>query len=415
MGASGKGWCAAVVALAMGAAAAHAAFTQVERTVRVDPSGTACPGARFTRIQDALDAAAPNTQIVVCPGVYAEQLLVARAVRLRGLPGAVVRPAGMTANASSLRTGRPIAAVAVVTGPASIEGLVFDASDHGLTGCDDDGPLLAGVFVRGTAAKLRRNRIRGVRLGGADAACDNGVGVLAQGRGARALVTIADNLVFEYQRSGIVANEPGLRAVIRGNTVTGSGPTPLLAQNGIQVGFGAHGRVIRNIVQNNAAPSDGCTFDGGNLLYESDGGTIQGNVFTGNTAGVIVKGSRNRIARNTVDGLAGGAPVGLDGVSVIGDGNVVARNTVRNVSEAGIRLEGERNRAVRNTVSETHAASLCDATKAASPACAALLTRCGVGIWIAGGGGNGLAGNTLIANDVNVQDDGSGTVNARRR
>jgi parallel beta-helix repeat protein len=168
--------------------------------------------------------------------------------------------------------------------------------------------------------------------------------------------------------------------------------------------------VLRNIVQNNAAPSDGCTFDGGNLLYASSGGTIQGNVFTGNTAGVIVKGDRNRIVRNTVDGLAGGTPLGLDGVSVIGDANVVLQNTIRHVSEAGIRLAGRRNRAVRNTVTETHAASLCDATRAASATCADVLARCGVGIWIADGSGNGLAGNSLVGNDVDLHDDAAGTL-----
>lgn len=401
--------CAAVVALALGAGATHAAFTQVDKAVRVDRTGTSCPGAKFSSIQDALDASPAGAKIVVCPGVYPEQILVARAVRLRGMKGAIVRPSGMSANSTSLRTGRPIAAVAVVTARATIEGLEFDASQHGLTGCEDDGPLLAGVFIRGAGAKLRGSRVRGVKLTGDDASCDNGVGVLAQANGPRTPVTIANNLVFEYQRSGIVANEAGLRVTIRGNTVSGAGPTPAIPQNGIQVGFGAIGRVIGNIVQNNAAPSDGCTFDGGNLLYESDAGTIQGNVFTGNTAGVIVKGSRNRIARNTVDGLSGATAVGLDGISVMGDGNLVTLNTIRNVSEAGIRLEGARNRAVRNTVSETHGASLCDAQRLASLSCAALLTQCGVGIWIADGTANALAGNDLFANDLDLLDDGTGT------
>jgi predicted ribosomally synthesized peptide with SipW-like signal peptide len=323
-----QGWGAACVALAIGAGAAYAAFTQVEKSVRVDKTGTTCPGARFSRIQDALDAAAPGAKIIVCPGVYPEQLLVARAVRLRGMRGAVVRPSGMTANTTSIRTGRPIAAVAVVTARASIDGLDFDASEHGLTGCDEDDPLVVGVYLRGAGARLRGSRVHGATFESVDPACDNGVGVLAQANGARTLVTIADTLVFDYQRSGIIANEAGLRATIRGNTVTGSGPTPAIAQNGIQVGFGAAGKVIRNIVQNNAAPSGGCTFDGGNLVYESDGGSILGNVFTGNTAGVIVKGSRNRIARNTVDGLSGGTPVGLDGVSVIGNRILVLQNSL---------------------------------------------------------------------------------------
>jgi parallel beta-helix repeat protein len=387
---------------------AGAAFTSVDRSIRVDRTGTACAGARFTRIQDALDASKRGASIVVCSGVYDEQLRITKPVRLRGTRGAVVRPSGMVANTTSARTQRPIAAVAVVSAKARIEGLDFDASANGLAGCGEDTPLLMGVYFRGAGGRLERSRIHGVRLGDVDRACENGAAVVVQSTGGRLRATISDNLIFDYQRSGLVANEVGTRVVVRRNTVTGDGPTPDQAQNGIQVGFGAIARIVRNVVQNNHTPSSGCMFDGGNLFFEANGGVIAGNTFTGNTAGVLVTGSGNRIRNNTVDGFAAGAAAGLDGISVFGSRNVVTRNRVRNNSEAGIRVEGDGNRVLRNTVTGSSGAVLCDGLRA-DLACTAVIDECGMGIWVAGGHGNRVGRNKLAANDIPVRDQGAAT------
>jgi hypothetical protein len=62
------------------------------------------------------------------------------------------------------------------------------------------------------------------------------------------------------------------------------------------------------------------------------------------------------------------------------------------------------NRIVRNRVSGTRAALACEAART-RPECAAPLSVCGVGIWIAGGGGNRVARNVLTDNDVSMRDD----------
>ena len=118
MGPSSTGWCAAGVALAIGAGATHAAFTHFGKSVRVGKTGTSCPGARFSRIQDALDASSAGARIIVCPGVYPEQILVSRAVRLRGMRGAIVRPESMSANSTNPAVSSrfpPMEVIAVVT------------------------------------------------------------------------------------------------------------------------------------------------------------------------------------------------------------------------------------------------------------------------------------------------------------
>jgi len=402
---------AALVVALLRASTALGEFTELVGGIRVDATGRECPGAQFNRIQNAIDAVRPGQTILVCPGIYPEQITVTKRVQLRGARGAVVQPPGMVANTTSLRTGRPVAAVAVVTAPASIQGLDFDASLNGLVGCDPSSPLLMGVFFRGSSGSLKSSLVHGVTLGPADRSCDTGAAVVVQSGGGRPIqVALASNLIFDYQRAGVVVNEVGARATLRRNTVAGAGPTPSLAQNGIQVGFGAVAKIERNVVQNNATPSGGdCVFDGGDLFFQSDGGTIARNVFTGNTTGVIVNGSRNRVMRNILDGLSAGTPAGLDGISIFGDRNLVARNQVRNMSQAGIRLAGSRNRALHNTVSETREANLCVAARAL-PGCDNLLEACGMGVWIAGGSGNRAARNSLRGNDVPLRDDGARSI-----
>jgi hypothetical protein len=378
---------ALVVASSLATAAGAAILT-------VDDDRTNCPTAAFTSIQDAIDAAQTGDVIDVCAGTYAEQLFVNKAVRVRGRSGAHVQPTGMVANTTSLRTGLPIAAVAVVSVHASLDRLDIDASAAGFGDCSS-APMVMGVFFRGASGALRRSTVH-------DIPCANGTAVVVQGTARSTHVQIAGNVIHDYQRGGIVANEAGVTATITGNTVKGDGATSDRVQNGIQVGFGARARVRRNVVQSNAAPSDSnCFFDAGNLSYNADSGIISDNVFTGNTAAVLIAGKRNRVMRNVLNGMSGVDHLGLDGISLFGDQNTVTSNQISNMSEAGIRVDGNANHVLRNSVSGSHEADLCVAARLL-PGCADQLTTCGVGILVAGGSGNIVFGNTFADNDQNL-------------
>jgi hypothetical protein len=60
--------------------------------------------------------------------------------------------------------------------------------------------------------------------------------------------TIMRNVVNEYQKGGITLRGAGATAQIVNNTVKGRGNLPDIAQNGIQVSFGAEAAVKRNVV-----------------------------------------------------------------------------------------------------------------------------------------------------------------------
>ena len=70
--------------------------------------------------------------------------------------------------------------------------------------------------------------------------------------GSSATGTISNNAISSYQKGGITVNCPGAAASVSGNTVAGLGPVPYIAQNGIQIGFGASGQVMRNQVTGNS-------------------------------------------------------------------------------------------------------------------------------------------------------------------
>lgn len=63
---------------------------------------------------------------------------------------------------------------------------------------------------------------------------------------------IAGNTIEQYQKAGIVTNGPRTNVQIRDNIVTGLGPVAFIAQNGIQVGYGATAVVMRNTVSNHS-------------------------------------------------------------------------------------------------------------------------------------------------------------------
>ena len=63
-------------------------------------------------------------------------------------------------------------------------------------------------------------------------------------------MAITDNVVSDYQKNGIVVNGE-VSGTIDRNVVTGDGPITYIAQNGIQIGFGASGVIRDNEVSGN--------------------------------------------------------------------------------------------------------------------------------------------------------------------
>lgn len=318
----------------------------------VDDDKLDCPDAGFTRIQDAVDAAAPGSQIRVCKGTYVEQVSISKPLDLEADSGAVLMPASMQANASSLSSGRAIAAALLVsnTTNVTIRGLTLDGANNGISHCAPD---LMGIFFQDASGEIDRVAARNFKLSSSLNGCQSGTGIFVQsGNGGVSQVEIHRSTIHDFQKNGITANEIGTSASIDGNVVTGMGPTTGAAQNGIQIGFGAGGAIQNNTVTNNVwAPCTAvatCTSVATNILVEqSDGILVKDNVVGISQVNIFIHGNLGQALENRTSSTNV-----FDGIHIEGDQAQVKRNDVFNGAQSGIFIDGNNNVVQHNTITE---------------------------------------------------------------
>ncbi|MGB7469616.1 MAG: hypothetical protein WBW58_09605, partial [Candidatus Acidiferrum sp.] len=251
--------------------AAHASNTVI--VVGTNPAE--CPGAQFSTIQDAVNAASPGAIIRICAGNYPEQVNITKPLSLRGENGVVIQPSNVTANATGTASGQAIAAILLVPDVTGVEirDVIIDGTNSGITECSPD---LIGVLYQNASGDVSRVTVRNVKLSASLNGCQSGSAILVQsGGGGTSVVDIEDSSIHDYQKNGITANEVGTQVRIEGNAVTGVGPTTGAAQNGIQIGFGAGGSISRNSVANHiwspCVSLQSCDFTADDILvYQSN-------------------------------------------------------------------------------------------------------------------------------------------------
>lgn len=355
-----RGWTVVAlmaVAVALGAGPAGA----VTLVVAQDGMGSAAscddlaPTA-YTTIQGAVTAAAANDIVRVCPGVYDEQVVIDKPIRVLGVTGAIVNPTPVVANTTSLFSGAAMAAIVLVkdTTRATVDGLTVDGAGNGIAGC---APNLVGIFYRNASGTISNNAVRGIKLSPGLLGCQNGLGIFVQsGGGGKSVVNIEGNSVHDFQKNGITGNEPGTDIrVSKTNVVTGWGATLFLAQNGVQIGFGATGRVDSNVVSGHewtgctgACGGGSCPWtSSGILIYDASNVRVNQNTVGRSQGGIVHVGNSSRIDGNVVSDTAI-----CDGIAVFGNDNQVKNNVVTNSGEAGIFLQGDGNEVKGNRINE---------------------------------------------------------------
>jgi nitrous oxidase accessory protein NosD len=317
----------------------------------VDDDKVQCPTATFTSIQDAINAASPGSLIRVCPGTYTEQLSIDKSLRIEGDNGAILLPSAMVANTTG-SSGTAIAAAIFVKEAADveIEGLIVDTANSGITQCSPD---LIGILYQNSSGSIRHNAVRNTKLSVSLNGCQSGDAIVVQSLGSEtSTVTIDGNSVHDYQKNGITGNELGSEVTISNNIVTGLGPTTGAAQNGIQIGFGAKGTILRNTVTDNVwspcVSLEKCAFNAtGILIFQSDDVRVEHNTVATNQLGIYAGGQGDEIESNNISNS-----LVLVGIDFAGDNGLASRNDVTNSGQAAILIEGNENKIQSNDITE---------------------------------------------------------------
>jgi hypothetical protein len=252
--------------------------------------------------------------------------------------------AGYTITALDPPAGHFLGAVIKNAGAtAFVKNLKIEAS--GLANvCDGGDNRLRAILFEGAGGNIMSNTILGVNQG--FSGCQEGNGIEVRNapfdgtHPGTVTVTITGNTVSNYQKNGITANGD-VAATITDNTVTGLGPVPFIAQNGIQLGFGATGIVMRNKVNGSWFTGAGWT-SSGILVFEANDVMVHDNEVTGSQSGIVAESwcwsapsaDENRFMGNKVTGATWGVIVdaidfsGVSTCSATAGNNKVVNNTL---------------------------------------------------------------------------------------
>jgi parallel beta-helix repeat protein len=239
-------------------------------------------------------------------------------------------------------------------------GVYYDNTTSGnVTGATIFGANYYGVVVNGDVGKVAVN-VKGSTIHDiGETPLDgtqhgNAIYYRALGTGT-ASGTVSDNTLTNYQKGGITANG-NVSATITNNTVTGQGPVSYIAQNGIQVGYGAKATVTGNTVSGNAYTGSNLASSGGILVV---GGPCYGLPYT-----IGLNISKNTLTNNDVGVWLFNAAADCVSAPTTKTNNNVSLNTISNTAvtnttgyssscgyQAGVSDLGHKDAIVKNSIS----------------------------------------------------------------
>jgi hypothetical protein len=285
------------------------------------PTYDGTPADPFCTIVDAMTHASNGDTINIAAGIYDEQVIIDKDVTIEGAGlSTIIRPSQTTADGFTLfsRSTSPAlnSAPIVVTGDSAtnvtIRNIQIDGSEISSVPAGATG--FFGILFRGSDGVIDSITVHDID--GVGATIDNAIYISPMGETVS--VEVKNSNVYDYEKNGITGNFDGLAVNIHNNVATGSGFNDAIAQNGIQIGFGATGSVIDNVVSDHycfdisdcdADPTSDPSADGasGILLYASTGTVeVAGNTLDGNQFGIwSVASDAVNIHDNEVTGGSG--------------------------------------------------------------------------------------------------------------
>ncbi len=240
----------------------------------------------------------------------------------------------------------------VQNGGATADVTNVTITTNGLIDPCDEGPnRLRGILFDGASGSITNTHVTNINHVGAGlCGGDEGNAIEVRNFGASAAtcrVKIEDNTATGYQKGGIIANG-NVDATITDNVVDGLGPSPFIARNGIQLGFGATGMIKRNQVSNNEYTGPENASAAGILL-------VAGAYFFGSPYSVGAQIDQNTISENDVGvwvvelDASGNPPATMTNVKVVN--NTISKDGFTNPYQAGVSDSGNNDKIIANRIS----------------------------------------------------------------
>lgn len=272
-------------------------------------------------IAHAVSEAPSGAKISVGAGTFTTPLAISQSLSIvgtvqSGANATVLNPSSTVPDTDSTyqnASPQTIGALVDVTGGATVglTDLTINGAGTSATfsGCQDD---FVGVYFHNASGSLTNVGVKGVELPQVDFGCQDGLAVYAatdEGSATGSAVTMSSVNVKTYDKNGITCSDPHTSCTITNSTVKGIGPTPLIAQNGIQLSYGAVGTVTGTTISGNSYTGGGTDNQAtGILIYDTAATSVTGdtlsandiNIFAGADSGAT--GGNWTISSNTVSG-----------------------------------------------------------------------------------------------------------------
>jgi Periplasmic copper-binding protein (NosD) len=309
--------------------------------------GTCMPNkVSFDSLTDAVQGVPTGSTIQVCPGAYAEQLVISKSLTLKGITvgnGAypVVKPpaGGLVNNAYGLAgsgfwgQGTPFAAQILIQGGASVTltNIAIDATGSNISSCD---PVVVGVLVQDSSATLN-----GVAVKNQLNPCANpavGVGVLTQNDSPSATTITVKNTTFVNAGQSFEADGAANTSTLTNNSFAGN---PTTSYNAISIETG-NSTIQGNTISNFSYPpasADPNAAAYGIYLSCVPGATVTNNEIATTQVGIFVQNGCTTTAVSVTNNKISDAQ--LIGIDAGGTNGLIQGNDIR-TAQTAIRIPG---------------------------------------------------------------------------
>jgi hypothetical protein len=273
-----------------------------------------CKTGAFGTISAAVATVPAGSIIDVCPGSYAEQVIISKGLTLQGILSnnssqavITVPSGGLPTTASSILFGLVTPQVEVTAGPVTLTNITVDGSASG-NDCPST-PYIGIFYASGSSGTVNEVETRNQNCSNAG---NFGLGILAEnGAGTTQSVTIENSNINNSSGFGISAcsdqTPSTLMASIKSNYVAA------INDYGIYMACNTGGSVSGNIIVPLVGYGVVAGSPSSSISKNTVNGAVNSGIFITDTAGAVV------VSGNTINGAN-------TGISVSSAGSVTANN-----------------------------------------------------------------------------------------